>query len=79
MRPLTLKPSLGSSQFTKAPSKHTLYISLRPYRQSARPAKRQSSGMTVRVRTTQEQQVAHGAALLDESSSPRAHERRMKG
>ena len=73
MRPLALKPSLGSSQFTEAPCKHTMRIAFfRPNRQCTRVAKSRSGSVAVRTRTMEKQQVAHGRL------SKMSHDRRER-
>jgi hypothetical protein len=75
IRPLALKPSLSSCQFTQAPCKHTLHISFRPNRQCARLAKGSSGGLAVRIRAGAGKP---SCSPSDDPPSPRAHERRMK-
>jgi hypothetical protein len=63
VEPLAFQPRLGSRQFHQAPCEHARFGPLRSRRRRAGMSQGRRRGMTVRVRTAQEHQVAHDAAL----------------
>ena len=79
--PVAFQPRLSFRKFHKASCKHTHPSPFRSERHCARLAKRSNRSVAVLVRTTEEQQVAHDAALTIVGNEPllsRAHERRLK-
>ena len=76
--PVAFEPSLSSREVPKAPCKHTGHIPFRPDWQCAGLANRLGGSVTIGIRTTQEQQVAHGRPSWMRPSSPRRDERCMK-